>query len=160
MNGEPVGSITMTVRSVDVESAPFIGVQNSHCLHTGDCHNVGRTKVENLSPFTTTKDAVIAGFDLSRCCLNVYFGPNDVSMRLAGKVLDYLNNVQTTEELQKRIHDSIDLGLDQGRGIGPKTAQYIFEARKRLGRFTSLRQVDDIRWIGIDTFTDIVNSFK
>ncbi|MCP4693559.1 MAG: hypothetical protein GY859_36325, partial [Desulfobacterales bacterium] len=133
VNREPIGSITVFIRAMKLHKSPFIGVNRSHLIHGGACKAVGHSRLKNIRPFRLVKEGVINGFDLAPCCLNVYFGPNEISYRLSRIVLNYLNRCRTIEELQKRIDTSHPRGPGAKRPVNPKTAHYIFQAREKLG---------------------------
>lgn len=160
VENEPIGSITLFIRAMDLDKAPFVGVASSHLLHSGECKTVKLAALEHMRPFHSVKEGVINGFDLAQCCMNVYFTPREVSYRLAKITLEYINKVKTKEELQRRIQDTHRLGPEPGRSVGPKTAEHILSARDKLGGFRNVQQLDDVERIGRDTFADIINSFK
>ena len=75
--------------------------------------------------------------------------------------LDFFNAVTAPEQIVDRIKDDPTVRAERrGYGIRLGLARRILERRQELGRFTSLRQIDEIRGVGVDTLHDIVHSFR
>lgn len=81
----------------------------------------------------------------------IYLAPEDVSISDTAKVLVFLNNVQSAQEIASRIE--IPNELD----IGVKLGQRIINARAELGgSYSSLAQLMAVPLIGPERFTEIV----
>lgn len=78
--------------------------------------------------------------------------PEDVSLQVAQKVLDFLNTAKSAEE----IADAVE--IPDERDVGIIVAQHILDRRKELSKFTNLEQVADVRQVGPERFTEIVNT--
>lgn len=81
----------------------------------------------------------------------VYLTPEDLTAAQAVQVLDFLNAVNSAEEIATRIE--IEAELDVGLGVG----QRILDFRRQLPEgFTSLQQLMDVPLVGPERFTEIV----
>ena len=78
-----------------------------------------------------------------------FLKPKEISVSQSKKILDFLNTVETAEEIVKSVK------LSKKRTIGIKVAESILKSRSKVGKFTSLRQVSVIPEIGPKRFTDI-----
>jgi len=81
-----------------------------------------------------------------------YIKPEDVSSEGAQKILNFLNSAQSAEEIDKAVE------IRDERDVGIIVAQHILDGRKELGKFTNLQQVADVRQVGPERFTEIVNT--
>ncbi|MGP8319842.1 MAG: hypothetical protein ACT6FD_03500 [Methanosarcinaceae archaeon] len=77
--------------------------------------------------------------------------PEEIDTKDAKKVLDFLNTVKTSKE----IADTIEFPSETDVGI--KVADNILENRSKLGKFSDLKEIMDIPYIGPERFTDIVS---
>jgi hypothetical protein len=80
--------------------------------------------------------------------------PVDVQTEKATKILMFLNNAKTPQEIAAAIE------IPNERDIGLKVAETILERRKELGEFSSLEQVSKISEVGPERFTDLINSLS
>ncbi len=80
--------------------------------------------------------------------------PEDVPEVEAKRVLDFLNAARTAEEIAGAIE------IPEERDVGLRVAQNILEDRARIGRFRNLGQVFQVRQVGPERFTEIVNTLK
>ncbi len=169
VNGQTMGTITVLLNSIGLSEAKYIGVRSGHLVHKADCKAVARAKVENITPYNNLVDARVDGFDWAIDCINESFTYKDISTRLALKILKFVNGVSGPEELMAKVEDTLGIGYHLGRygearkrglGLIRPTAESIIVERDRCGGFTSLKQIDDIKGVGKDTFIDLVNSFK
>ena len=71
---------------------------------------------------------------------------------VAGKVLSFLNKVNSAEEISYAIR------LAGERPIGIKTARNIFVRRMKLGEFTDLVQVATVPQVGSQKFSRIIKA--
>ena len=80
-----------------------------------------------------------------------------------GNALDFFNSATTPEQIVDRIKDDPDFGLGPPRAYGVRLslAKRILDVRDRLpgSKFVTLKQIDDIRGVGDDTWHDILYSF-
>jgi hypothetical protein len=83
-----------------------------------------------------------------------YIEPKDVPEKEAKEILGFLNAVKTAKEIAEAVEF---LGE---RDIGVKTAQNILDAREKLGKFTELQQVAEVRQVGPERFTELVTTLK
>lgn len=83
-----------------------------------------------------------------------YIKPQDVSPQDAQKVLNFLNSVQSAEEIDKAVE------IPDERDVGIRVGQRILDRRKELGNFTNLQQIADIPQIGPERFTEIVTTLR
>ena len=81
-----------------------------------------------------------------------YIKPEDVPEEKAKRVLDFLNQAKNPEEIAKAIEFPGERDVDIG------VAKRIFEARKKIGKFKNLKQVDDVKQVGPERFTEIVRA--
>jgi len=81
-----------------------------------------------------------------------YIKAEDVPEEQAKRILDFLNSAKTVEE----VADAVEFPGE--RDVGVKTAQQILAARDKLGRFTDLKQVESVRQVGPERFTEIVKA--
>ena len=66
------------------------------------------------------------------------------------KILDFLNNVRTAQEIDKAVE------IPNERDVGVKIGERILDERQKLGGFTNLQQINDIPYIGPERFFEIV----
>lgn len=80
------------------------------------------------------------------------------------KTLDFLNSVNSPEEIVKRIRDDPHYGLSSPNtyGVRLSLARRMLDNRNSLPekRFTSFEQIDSIFGVGLDTLHDILESFQ
>ncbi len=76
--------------------------------------------------------------------------PQDVAPEHAQEVLDFLNAVETPEDIAQAVEilDELDIGI--------RIAQRILDRRQELGSFASLQQLAEVPLIGPERFTEIV----
>ena len=92
------------------------------------------------------------------------------SLRLARKILYFVNAVELAEGLNLKVKDTLHIGYfkahhgrkasEVGYGIGLATCRKILEARGKVGRFTKLEELESVKGVGVDKFVDLVNVFK
>lgn len=169
IGGKIIGSVTLLIHSLDIKQVQYIAVKSRHLIHKSSCPAVKNLNPENIVPYNSIEDARIDGFDWALDCLNKSFTSKDVSFRLTQKVLRFINKVEDSNTLCKKVEDTLGIGYYKGKygkpqkkgiGLTRTTANRIIKRRKELGRFTHLQQIDEIPYVGKDTFIDIVNSFK
>lgn len=83
-----------------------------------------------------------------------YIRPKDVPEEEAKRILGFLNAAKTAEEIAEAVE------FPGERDIGVKTAQNILTAREKLGKFTELQQVAEVRQVGPERFTELVTTLK
>jgi len=85
---------------------------------------------------------------------DVYLRPEDVSPQDARNVLAFLNAAQSAQE----IADAVE--IPEERDVGVIVAQHILDRRQKLGGFTNLQEVADVRQVGPERFTEIVTTLR
>ena len=168
--GEVIGDFQVMGKVLNPRTVKYIGLRNSHLVHKANCKSLAKADKQSRKPFQSLEDARSAGYDLALDCLNQPFRAKDISYRLARRVLSYINKVELDKDLSRIVKDTLGIGYFKGRygkeakrkgyGLGAKTARLILEARDRRGGFTKLEELEAVKGIGVDTFIDIVNSFK
>jgi subtilisin family serine protease len=168
---EVIGDFAVMGRVLDPRKVEYIAVRGSHLVHRADCKGLAETDKQLWAPFESLEGAKAAGYDMALDCLNQPFEPKDISYRLARKVLYFVNRVELADDLHRAVKDTLGIGYFEGRygkqeakrkgyGIGVDTAKKILEARDKLGRFTTLEEIEAVEGVGRDKFIDLVNSFK
>lgn len=169
--GEVIGDFRIAGKIVDPEKVEFIGLPDQYLVHKAGCKCVAESNKQSRVPFQSLEAAKSAGYDLALDCLNRSFRADDVSYRLARRVLHFVNHIRLPGDLAKKVHDTLGIGYFEGRygkqpagkkgyGLGTGTAKKILAAREKRGGFTKLQQLEAIKGLGKDTFIDLINSFK
>lgn len=83
-----------------------------------------------------------------------YIKPEDVPEEEIKRILYFLNTVKKADE----IADGVEFPGE--RDVGIKVAQHILKKREKIGKFTNLKQVDKIKHVGPERFTEIVMSLR
>jgi len=94
---------------------------------------------------------------------NIGYIVNSIDELASYSPLEFFNNVNSPEEIRRRIKDDPEFqkAPPSAYGIGLKKANLILKTRKELGgKFESILQIKNIRGIGKDTFHDILTSFR
>jgi DNA-binding beta-propeller fold protein YncE len=81
-----------------------------------------------------------------------YIKPEDVSPQDSQKVLDFLNNAKSAEEINVAVE------IPDERDVGVKVSQRILDMRNKLGSFVNLQQVADVPYVGPERFTEIIQT--
>lgn len=78
------------------------------------------------------------------------------------KLIDFVNLVETPEEIMHCIYDDPESGASEKAGltIGIKAAQSILDQRKKLKQYASVDQLLDIKGIGKDKVNDMLYSME
>ena len=76
--------------------------------------------------------------------------PEKVKKSDAKRIIDFLNEVRTPEE----IADAVEFAGERDVGIG--VARNILERRAEVGEFTKIKQIYDVPQIDPERFTEIV----
>ncbi len=166
--GKVVGDFTVKTRIVDPKRTMFIAVRDSRFVHRANCEHLPKTNHNLWIPFGTLTDARASGYDLALDCLNQEFRAVDVSWRLSKKVLNFINNINSAEELNQTVKEALR-GLVTHNGelmtqgkfeIDIDIAKKILEARDKICRFENITQIEQIDGVGIDKFIALVNAVK
>ena len=83
-----------------------------------------------------------------------YIRPTDIPEEQANRVLGFLNYARSAEEIAAAIE------FPGERDVGMRIARNILARREELGVFKDLGQVDAIRQIGPERFTEIVRALR
>jgi len=78
--------------------------------------------------------------------------PETVPAEDAKKILNFLNTARTAEEIASKIE------FPGKRDVGINVANNILDAREKIGKFKNLNQVDEIRQVGPERFSQIVRA--
>jgi hypothetical protein len=151
-NNKVVGDFYVRAKIIDPKKAKYIAVRNSYFVHKADCEFLQETDRSLWIPFETTKEAQQSGYDLALDCLNCEFRAADISLRLAQRVMYFVNKSKSAEELCQTIKCENELGI--------AVAEKILEAKERIGRFKDITQIESIKEVGINKFIALVNSVK
>lgn len=168
---EVIGDFRIAGKVIDAVEANYIGLKDQFLVHKAGCKCVSESANVLKVPFQSIEEAKKAGYDMALDCLNQPFTAADVSHRLARKVLYFVNRVRLPKDLSQKVEDTLGIGYSEGHygkqekgrkgyGLGIRTANKILDARELQGPFTSLKELEDIKGFGKDTFIDLVNSFK
>jgi hypothetical protein len=79
----------------------------------------------------------------------IYLEPRDLAPTEAARVLDFLNAAESAQDIAARVE------IPGEPDIGIRLAQRLLDARRALGRFTSVAQVRAVPLIGPERFTEL-----
>jgi ATP-dependent Clp protease ATP-binding subunit ClpA len=137
-------------KSKKTKKSPYPGVLNQQ-------GNVELDSDENVGPnlefidvwirfISSVADSEIREIELEKPNIS----SEQVRKKVTDKILDFFNKVETAEEIDKAVE------IPDERDVGVRLGERILEERNRLGKFTSLKQIDDIPYIGPERFAEIV----
>ena len=81
--------------------------------------------------------------------------PLDISAEESANILDKLNSLESTEELERKIRKRAKRMI-----LGHEDAKRIFQIKLESGEFKNLEQIWAVRRIGIEKFGLIVRTFN
>jgi len=147
---------------------PVIGDRRTMLAYRRSSMEVAKIPPMALAFFDSWQHAVALGYDFAPRSYGRHFAPHMVSDGLTQKILTFFNGkALTPKKIVERIVDNPYVDAS-GRaeaterlkhGIDSKTAERIIATRKRLGKLTSLAQIDAVKGVGPDTLSDIITSF-
>ena len=169
--GRAIGDFQIAGKVVDRTQTRFIAVRGTHLVHKTDCKCLTDANKRAWVPFESLDAARNAGYDMALDCLNQPFTGKGISRRLERRVLNFVNEVELAEDLNKAVAEVLGEGYfdarygkeearKRGHSIGTDVATNILEARDRVMRFSKLSQIETVKGVGPDRFIDLVNAFK
>jgi DNA uptake protein ComE-like DNA-binding protein len=83
----------------------------------------------------------------------IYLGTDYVDQDKASKILSKINSMSSAKEMMEIISNNVNYG-----GFAKGTAQRIFDARAKVGRFQNLNQVATTHGIGRKKFGLLISA--
>jgi hypothetical protein len=169
--GRVIGDFQIVGKVLNPAEIRFIAVRGTHFVHKANCKSLTDVNKHAWVPFESADAARNGGYDMALDCLNQPFAGKDVSRRLERRVLNFVNEVELAEDLNKAVAQvlgkpyfearyGIEEATKRGHSIGLVAAANIIEARDRLVRFSKVTQIETVTSVGPDRFIDLVNAFK
>ena len=166
-----IGAFQIAGKVLDRTQTRFIAVRGTHLVHKADCKCLTDANKRAWVPFESLDAARNAGYDMALDCLKQPFTGKDISRRLERRVLNFVNEVELAEDLNKAVAQVLGEGYfdarygkeearKRGHSIGIDVATNILEARDRVMRFSKLPQIETVKGLSPDRFVDLVNAFK
>ena len=91
--------------------------------------------------------------NMTRQIFQIYLGFNDIAAERAGKILDRLNSLSSTEEVMRILNRHVEQNVF---GIG--MAQRILKTKAKIGKFQDLNQVATMSRIGPKKFSIMLSA--
>jgi len=169
--GQVIGDFVVAGTVVDPAKTKFVAVRGTHFVHKTGCKCLTADNRLAWVPFDSVAAARSAGYDMALDCLNERFIAKDVSRRLVRRVLNYINEVDLPDELNRTVAETLGKAYFEARygpteakkrgfSIGMDLAKRVLEARDAITRFTALEQLEAMKGMDQDRFIDLVNAFK
>lgn len=90
---------------------------------------------------------------MSRPIFQVYLGLNNIADDQAGKILDRLNALNSTEEIMRILNRHVEQNV-----FGVGMAQRILKTKAKIGKFQDLNQVATMSRIGPKKFSIMLSA--